>query len=255
MLPSTQRFSNRVENYVKYRPTYPPQIIEALRTECGLKPEHLVADVGSGTGILTALLLDAGNTVAAIEPNAEMRLAAEGALQNRAGFRSVSGTAEATTFPDYSVDFVVAAQAFHWFEPTATRREFRRILRPGGWVALVWNRRPATGSPVQNAYDALLRRYAPEYAQVSHERVDEDALMQFFAPANFSTRHFTNSQQLDSEAFRGRLLSSSYTPLPGQAGHDELMVGVDEVFATYSEDGLVRFDYDTQLVFGHLEAA
>ena len=152
---------------------------------------------------MTALLLEAGNAVFAVEPNREMRLAAETALEDQSRFHSVNGTAEATTLPDDSVDFVVAAQAFHWFEPTATRREFRRILRPGGWVALVWNRRPTTGSPVQNAYDALLRLHAPEYAQVSHERIDEDALAQFFAPDLFSTRHFANSQQLDGEAFRG----------------------------------------------------
>ncbi len=252
MLSSTKRFSDRVENYVKYRPSYPRQIIETLEKECGLARENIIADVGSGTGILTALLLEHGNTVYAVEPNQEMRVAAETQLSGDANFRSINGTAEVTTLEAHSVDCVVAGQAFHWFEPIAARREFQRILRPDGWVVLVWNRRPGDSTPLQTAYENLLSRNSPEYAQVSHERIDAEALAQFFAPSAYTTRHFPNHQSFDLESLRGRVLSSSYAPLPGQSGHAELMAGLDDLFAKYNENGLLRFDYDTQLIFGHV---
>ncbi|RYX82478.1 class I SAM-dependent methyltransferase [bacterium] len=255
MLSSTERFSNRVENYVKYRPSYPRQIIETLEGECGLSPQSIVADVGSGTGILTALLLKHGNTVYAVEPNADMRAAAEIQLGDEAKFLSVNGTAEATTLEDESVDLVVAGQAFHWFEPVATRREFQRILRPGGWVALVWNKREidSVSAPFPAAYDELLRRYAPEYAKVSHERIDADALAQFFAPNSYTSLHFPNHQSLNWESVHGRLLSSSYTPLAGQPGHDELMAGMNDIFKRYSENDLISFEYNTEIIFGQLD--
>ncbi|BCM93474.1 putative methyltransferase [Abditibacteriota bacterium] len=253
MLSSTQRFSDRVENYVKYRPSYPRQIIATLETECGLTSDSIIADVGSGTGILTALLLEHGNTVYAVEPNLEMRSAAENLLGSQSNFISVDGTAEATTLQANSVDFVMAGQAFHWFEPVGTRREFQRILRPDGWVALVWNRRPTASTSFQDSYENLLRLHATEYIKVSHERIDAKALAQFFSPNNYVARHFPNSQDFDLESLRGRLLSSSYAPLPGQSGHDALMTGLDDLFARYNENGSLRFEYETEIVIGHVD--
>lgn len=120
MADSAERFSGRVADYLKYRPGYPEELLAFLRSECGLVPGSVVADVGSGTGKLAELFLSGGNTVFGIEPNAEMRLAAERLFSGRSGFHSVAGRAEATTLPDSSVDLVAVGQAFHWFDREKT---------------------------------------------------------------------------------------------------------------------------------------
>ncbi len=158
---SKERFSNRVEDYVRYRPGYPRAVLDLLREECGFAPESVVADIGSGTGILTQMLLENGNVVYGVEPNAEMRAAGESLLQRYARFRSVAGSAEATTLPDASVDFVFVGQAFHWFEPKAARAEFERVLKPRGWVAVIWNERKKDAT-------AFLREYETFSAHVWH---------------------------------------------------------------------------------------
>src|SRR6185503_1231931 len=160
MLRSTERFSTRVESYIKYRPSYPTEVLELMRVRCGLAATSMVADIGSGTGILTELLLETGATVFAVEPNKEMRAAAERLLSDYGRFRSVDGTAEATTLPDASVDLITASQAFHWFDIQKARRELARVLRPRGWVVLIWNERPVDASAFLDEYDALLRRHA-----------------------------------------------------------------------------------------------
>jgi ubiquinone/menaquinone biosynthesis C-methylase UbiE len=140
----TQRFSSRVDNYIRYRPGYPDAILDTLRDAYGLTPASIVADVGSGTGILTEMFLRHGNVVYGIEPNREMREAAERLLAGYDRFHSVAATAEDTTLGDDSVDLVTAGQAFHWFDPSKARAEFARVLKPGGWVALIWNERVVT---------------------------------------------------------------------------------------------------------------
>src|SRR5581483_4013685 len=136
-----QRFSSRVNDYVLYRPGYPAQILELLKTECGLTGDSEIADIASGTGIFTRMLLENGNRVFGVEPNDDMRKAGESFLASYRNFTSVAGTAEATTLADHSVDFVTAAQAAHWFHRERARKEFVRILRPGGWTVLIWNER------------------------------------------------------------------------------------------------------------------
>jgi len=136
-----QRFSNRVADYVRYRPGYPAALFDLLRVECAFTSNHAVADVGSGTGLLTKLFLENGNRVFGVEPNQEMRRAGEEFLHSFPKFTSVAGSAEATTLGDASVDFVTAGQAFHWFDPQAARREFLRILKTNGWVVIAWNDR------------------------------------------------------------------------------------------------------------------
>src|SRR5437899_1233764 len=133
---STERFTDRVADYVRFRPHYPPAVFAELRDRLGLGAGSSVADVGSGTGISARPLLEMGCTVFAVEPNAAMRSAAEQWLGDFPRFQSIAGTAEATTLAEHSVDAVVAAQAFHWFDAASARREFQRILKPRGWVAL-----------------------------------------------------------------------------------------------------------------------
>src|ERR1044071_6506461 len=131
---ATQRFSSRVDNYVRYRPSYPPAIIKLLNEECGLRTDSVIADIAFGTGIFTKLLLENGNKVFGVEPNADMRTAGESFLNKYPGFTSVAGTAEATTLADQSVNLVTAAQAAHWFDLPKARQEFIRITRAGGWA-------------------------------------------------------------------------------------------------------------------------
>ncbi len=247
---ATRRFSDRVDDYVRYRPHYPDGVLEVLRAGAGLTPAAVIADVGAGTGISTELFLRNGNPVLAIEPNREMRAAAERSLGGTPGFRSVAGTAEATSLPPASVDGIVVAQAFHWFDPARARTEFQRILRPGGWVALIWNTR-RKDTPFARAYEALLEKFGTDYAQVTHERIDEAALARFFAPG-FARHSLPNSQVLDLAALRGRLLSSSYAPAAGDSRHAPMLAELEAIFRKHQRDGRVRIDYQTQIYFGRI---
>lgn len=245
-----KRFSNRVADYVKYRPGYPPEILDLLREKAGLNAESVVADIGSGTGISAEFLLRAGCAVHAVEPNADMRAAAESMLIGRQGFHSVGASATATTLPDHSVDLIVAAQAFHWFAGEATRAEFDRILKPEGHVALIWNVRKVDATPFLAAYEALLLKYATDYGSVRHELVDDKVLASFFRDGKFSSTSFPNAQYFDYEGLKGRLLSSSYAPAAGQAGHEEMIAELERIFEECQVGGQVAFEYDTWVHLG-----
>jgi len=249
----TQRFSGRVENYVRYRPGYPPEVLQLLRQECGLTPDHVIADAGSGTGILTRILLEAGCSVFAIEPNAEMRHAGERLLAAYPRFSSVAGSAEATSLPDHSVDFITAAQAAHWFHRDHARREFLRILKPGGWVVLAWNERCTDSTPFLRAYEKLLLEYGTDYQEVRHEKTT-GTIDAFFAPSPFQARTFAMHQEFDYEGLEGRLLSSSYTPPPGHPNHMPLRQELRRVFDAHQVAGKVEFAYKTLVYYGRLSA-
>jgi SAM-dependent methyltransferase len=245
-----QRFSDRVENYVKYRPSYPPAVLAFLRESAGLMPDSAVADVGSGTGISSALFIAQGNRVYGIEPNAAMRQAAERHFAGMQLFQSVDGCAEATTLPAASVDLVIAGQAFHWFDPPAARLEFARILRPGGHIALMWNTRKLAGSPFLEAYENLILDFGTDYGAVRHENVDTPALRAFFNSAGFNAAIFANAQSLDEDGLRGRLLSSSYAPPPGHPRHQEMLDALREIFTRFNTRGRVEIEYETQVYVG-----
>jgi SAM-dependent methyltransferase len=251
MSNSTERFSSRVDNYVRYRPSYPPQAIELLRQRCGLDLTAQVADLGAGTGILTALLLPYAARVCAVEPNDPMRAAAEAALGGDARFVSIKGTAEATTLAPASIDLVVAAQAFHWFRMPAARTEALRITRPAAWGALLWNEHPSGGSAFLADYESLLRRHASEYDAVVGSRVDEPAMREYLG-GSMECARFANQQSFDYPGLLGRVMSSSYAPEPGHPQHDPLRAGLAEVFARHQEDGRILFPYVTLVYFGRL---
>jgi len=252
MVDSTQRFSSRVENYVRYRPGYPKAILALLRRDCGLSPASVIADIGSGTGFSSKLFLTNGNRVYGVEPNLEMREAGERLLAKHARFTSIAATAEATTLPDASADFVVAGQAFHWFDIPTTRAEFTRILKPTGWIVLMWNERHTSDTLFLRNYERILKTYCPEYPEVDHRRVDARVLHKFFGRQGFRFAHFDNTQQFDFEGVRGRLLSSSYAPEPGHPNYKPMLTELRRVFDAYQSGGHVAFLYDTQVYYGHL---
>lgn len=251
----TRRFSDRVADYVRYRPGYPEALLATLRREAGLGPGSVVADIGSGTGISAELLLRSGCVVHAVEPNAEMRSAAEERLGGEPGFHSVEGTAEATTLPGGSVDLVTAAQAFHWFDRERTRAELWRILRPGGRAALFWNMRRTGSTPFLRAYEALLQRFGTDYREVHGTQVDARALESFFG-GPCESYVFPHHQEFDFEGLRGRLLSSSYAPGPGHPDHRPMLAELRRIYLRHCDagrhGGRVRFEYDAELYLGSM---
>ncbi|HSI88284.1 MAG TPA: class I SAM-dependent methyltransferase [Pyrinomonadaceae bacterium] len=251
MSDNVSRFSGRVANYVKYRPGYPSEMIGFFRESLGLTNDSVVADIGSGTGLSAKPFLEAGCTVYGVEPNAAMRGAAEEFLNEFPNFVSVDGTSTATTLGADSVDHIVAAQAFHWFEPDATGREFRRILRPGGYVALIWNERQLDTTEFLRDYEKLLLKYGRDYDKVRHENISEEVLSAFFN-AEFGRATFPNEQVFDFEGLRGRLLSSSYMPDEADAAYDPLMKDLRAVFDKHAESDRIKVFYDTNIFYSQL---
>lgn len=250
VLDSTQRFSTRVANYVRYRPGYPATILPYLHERCQLNPGFVIADVGSGTGLLSRLFLENGNRVYGIEPNREMREAGETLLQECDRFISVEGTAEATTLPDQSIDLVTAGQAFHWFDPDRAKAEFQRILNPPGWVALIWNAR-RTDSSFGEASEELIKTFSTDYEIADHRRVDDRILNPFFG-GNYTMQSFDNAQSFDYEGLKGRLLSSSYIPEAGHPNYEPMLVALRELFEAHQVDGQIQFEYNTEVFVGSL---
>jgi len=250
---ATSRFSDRVENYIRYRPGYPVEALTALKNDCEFAPSHVIADIASGTGIWTRSLLENGNAVFGVEPNVDMRHAGERLLADFPKFTSVAGTAEATTLPDQSVDFVMAAQAAHWFDRARSRQEFVRILKPGGYLVLLWNERETDTTPFLRDYEHLLLTYGTDYEDVRHERTT-DAVNQFFDPALYRERVFPMRQEFDYAGLEGRLLSSSYAPGPGHPEHEAMLRELRRIFDVRVVGGRVSFDYKTRLYFGQITA-
>jgi SAM-dependent methyltransferase len=246
-LSSSDRFLGRVEAYAKYRPSYPSAAIDLLEARCGLKAGVNVVDLGSGTGILSALLLERGARVFGIEPNREMRRHSDLALSGE--FYSEAGTAEDTHMPDGYFRLLVAGQAFHWFDPQRTRTEALRILEPGAWAALLWNERSEGLVPFLEDYEARLRRYAPEYEKVAQLRAQQAGIRHFFGQEP-ELAVFPNQQVFDFEGLAGRLMSGSYAPAPDRPEHAPLMSGLREVFDRHQQEGTIVFPYRTLVYCG-----
>ncbi len=244
-----ERFNDRVEDYARWRPGYPPALVGEL---CGLASGATLADIGCGTGKLAEIFLDAGYRVLGVEPNAAMRQAAQTALGRREGFSLHEGRAEATGLPSASVDAILVGQAFHWFEPVATRAEFRRILRrPAGLVALIWNDRDDANCPVLAEYERLLQKLVPAYADVERRGRGARPVEEFFAPAPVTESEIPHAQSLTWEGVRGRVLSASYVPRSGPA-HEALFAGLRQCFEQQAVNGLVELRYITRLYAGRL---
>lgn len=249
---STARFSDRVADYVRYRPDYPTALLSWLQGELDVRTDWPVADIGAGTGISSKMFLDAGFAVTAVEPNAPMRAAAEQWLGSNSRFRTVDGRADATTLPDASMMLVSVAQAFHWFDATAAHREFARILQPSGLAAIYWNTRRLTGTPFLEGYEALLQHYGTDYLSVAERYADEPRMREWFGAGFRGTASFPHGQQLDFDALRGRLMSSSYVPKEGHPNHAPMLAALRELFDACAVDGHIDFDYDTRIYAGQI---
>lgn len=248
-MDSTKRFSNRVEDYVKYRPHYPREIISFLENEYDLDNKKVIADIGAGTGISSIPFLEAGYQVKAVEPNTEMLNKAIEILGNFPEFTPVEGTAENTTLPKHSIDAIIAGQAFHWFDREKCKTEFRRILKKDGLLALIWNER-LSETPFEKEYDALIVRHAIDYVKVDHRNIKDEDIALFFDPAPMQLNVFPNKQVFDYEGLKGRLMSSSYMPAKGDAGHDEMLEDLERLFERYKENELIVINYATKLYSG-----
>jgi SAM-dependent methyltransferase len=247
------RFSNRVEDYVRHRPGYPVEILPLLQTWTSFRADHVVADIGSGTGLLTKLFLDFGNRVIGVEPNAEMRAAGEEFLGGYSNFKSIAGSAEATTLPSNSVDFVAAGQAFHWFQMPAAREEFHRILKSEGRVLVIWNERLLDETPFLRQYEELLSRFGTDYARVSESYPRAEQMLEFYGANEFTSHSLPNFQEFDFEGLSGRLRSNSYAPPPGHPQFEPMMKELRRLFDAHHQGGVVRMDYRTRVYAGKLD--
>lgn len=251
-LTPTERFSDRVADYVRYRPDYPEALLQWLHSEMGVASDARVADIGAGTGISSKMFLDAGHEVVAVEPNAPMRAAALEWLVPNPRFFTTDGSAENTKLFDASVDLVSVAQAFHWFDQQAVKREWRRILRPGGLVAIYWNSRKLTGTPFLEGYERILNDYGLDYTSVSERYADDEHMRRWFGAGLRGIAYFPHSQRLDFASLSGRLLSSSYAPQAGHERHEPTLAALRELFDATARDGFVDFDYHTRIFAGEL---
>jgi SAM-dependent methyltransferase len=255
-LSATERFSDRAAAYVRGRPSYPQAIVEQLQNVGALKRGQTVVDVGVGTGLSAEPFLRSGYTVIGVEPNEPMRMAGDQQLReyvnNDGTYRSVAGTAEATTLPDDTADLVIAGQAFHWFDVEHAAIEARRILRPGGWAALIWNDRQSTGSAFLAGYEALLRTHGIDYAKLIHRHVDEKSIAQFFAPAQAAVATFDNPRKLEREDLLALAGSASYLPASGDPRHAAMLLALSALFDSHSKNETVQMMYRTRMHYAQV---
>lgn len=252
MRKSIDRFTDTVDNYLKYRPSYPVEILDLMKQACDLNAETIIADIGSGTGILSKLFLDNGNTVFGVEPNQKMREAAEHTLKHYSSFHSLDGTAEATQLKEASIDLIIVGTAFHWFEFEKTKIEFKRILRDSGFVMLVWNLRALEYSSFMQEHEQLLMKYGVGYQPLVDNNAYKLQLKPFFSPNVIHSCSFAHAQYFDWVGYQGRLLSTSYIPKAQDEKYKNMMIDLKKIFDKYQQNDLIKYEYITQLYYGRL---
>jgi ubiquinone/menaquinone biosynthesis C-methylase UbiE len=247
---SVERFSSRVENYIKYRPHYPKEILDFLKNSTGLNASSIIADIGSGPGISSEIFVENGNTLYAVEPNDAMREAAEKIFSKSKNFISISGTAESTTLESNSVDFIISGQAFHWFEKAKSKIEFRRILKNDGYTVLMWNEKTSSNNFMKAYYD-LIKNYGKDYEKINHTNVNDRIIEKFFSPCTVKKKFFKHTHLLDYQGLEGRLLSSSYIPLEGEK-FNKMISELKQMFEKYNVNGKTGMEYETILYYGRM---
>ena len=245
-------FSSKVNDYLASRPDYPPALFSTFVAEGVLQNLATIADIGSGTGLLTASLLVRGHQVFAVEPNAEMRFAAD-TLLNKHGqlYQSIDGTAENLPLPDASVDLITAAQAFHWFEIKAARHEFMRVLKPQGQVALIWNDR-VLNHPLHLALNELLKKFGGAKLQALSAHEDRSQVPVFFASSPTKTWTFPHQQWLSEEGLQSLVFSRSYMPERHSDAGEEIKKTIKDITLKFAISGKVAVPYQTTAIIGAL---
>lgn len=237
---------------MKYRPDYPYGLITFLKKEGILKPESIIADIGSGTGISSELFLKEGNVVYGVEPNREMRHAAQKLLSGYKSFCSIDGTAEITMLPTHEIDLIIAGQSFHWFDKGKCKTEFSRILKSDGNVILIWNDRRTNSTPFLTAHEDFIKLFAIDYNEVNHKNTDEKVFNEFYGSGNYNLISLDNYQHFDFESLKGRILSSSYMPDENHKDFNFMMSVLKKIFNRFQENGKVTIEYDTKIYYGKL---
>ena len=237
--------------YSQFRPGYPQSFIDYLCSSVGITKDSIIADIGAGTGILTKQLLECGNRVFAVEPNNDMRRIAETDLCSNKNFTPINGTAENTTLPNKSVDFITVAQAFHWFDRKTFQTECKRILKPGGKVILVWNfRDPNSEIVIKN--DEINRRYCPNFKGFSGGMrgvAGEDDFSDFF-DGRYESNVFDSPLLFDEQGFIGRNLSSSYALKESAEAYNAYVTELRALFHAYAIDGKLTMPNFTRSYVG-----
>lgn len=246
-----QKFSGKSAAYAKARPGYPPALFEHLRERGVLTAGTVAADIGSGTGKFTRSLAEFAEKVYAVEPNADMRRAAEANFADCGNIISIDGNAERTTLPGGSVGLVTAAQAFHWFDRAAFKAECRRILGGDGFVCLVWNDRDASSGIIADNY-AVNREFCPDFKGASNGFDFADGTFGGFFDGGFEKTEFKNDLTYDLDGFIARNLSSSYAPKAGDPRCAAYCDALKKVFASHAESGLVKYPYVTACFLGRV---
>jgi len=251
-LNSTTRFSDRVDNYIKYRPSYPREVVDYMIDTFNLSKDWIIADIASGTGIFSKILLNNRNHVYGVEPNKEMREASEKLLMDYDKFVSIDGTAEESTLEERSIDLITAAQAFHWFDPVKAKKEFKRILKKDGIVLFIWNDRQIETSGFLQGYEELVIKYGTDYQKINHRNVRENKSVESFFDKDYTIYQMNNYQEFDFDGLKGRLLSSSYAPNIDHDNYAPMLNTLNDLFEKYKKNKVVRIDYLTQIFWGRL---
>jgi SAM-dependent methyltransferase len=252
---STDLFAGKAEHYARYRTDYPAGVIDAALAAIQLQRSDVVADVGSGTGMLARWILERGTGVVCVEPEAGMRAVAERQLALVGPqFMSVAGTAEATTLPDSSVDVIVAGNAFHYFDPVRARAEAGRILRRPGRVLIVGHADALTPGPFTQAYGQFLRSIAGTALSAFHQPDRyTSSLRAFFGSAAVTEADVVQSAHpMSWDALSGRFRSTSLMPQDGDPRQAQVLAGLKDLFDAFAVAGTVELQLGWRYAWGTL---
>lgn len=244
-------YSSKAEKYARYRWDYAPEAIATILTTTGLAPDAVIADIGAGTGILTKHFLDYARHVYAVELNPEMRQIAEQTLGTHPAFHNLDASAEATTLSDQSVDLITVAQAIHWFEPTATKREFSRILKPGGWLAILRNY--GVDLELDNALKpAMSKDFGVRFASAVIQPGKDTPVSFYYGGDHVPKQLFPFTNRQTWEEFLGSNLSASYTPDEDHPQYPRFEQALHDIFTRFSVNGSIATRGVTELYLGHI---
>lgn len=246
-----ERFTGRVEDYERYRLGYPLEMLRTLESKCMLRLRHFIADIGAGTGLLSQLFLEHGNAVIAIEPNPEMRAACERLASFWPGLTVKNATAEDTGLPDTCVDVIGVGRAMHWFDFEAAMREFRRILRPNGWIVLAANGRSGL-SKQEHELEHIFVEHAPDYKHVKERYQVHHQVTPQLRPESLVRKKIYGEQHVTLDHFLGQVQSYSWTPRLGDPRHEPMQKALREHFDHWHTGGVLHMKTACYITAGQL---